>query len=345
MYPLDCGIMRRSHEHVQAKLSQLSKSDAHMDISTRLRAAIEDRYKSIQAFSRAADVPYRTIYQYLSGTRLPGAEVLVKLCAQLGLNIHWLLTGEGDKYVSTAVLLGSEASLEHDASTQDPGGDDVIDDVVDWRLRAEAAEQKARELEADLRRFQATVDTYRRHEVTQLLSDLGLTDMALLARRGTQEGIWMILSVLEQQPAHSMELEKLAEALQAQGTPLRLQDLVADLAILGHKGLIRETLEGGSTLVQLVSSVSRVAGREVGDVSQVAKDCVRELVRKIVPLAEERKGRGYFARISCRVPAGGGRVLVEQLPRLLIEHCEAMEVEGQIEETVDVVFGVAHNGT
>ena len=323
-----------------------------MDTQSRLRDAIEEKYKTIQAFSRAAGVPYRTIYQYLSGTRLPGADALVKICAHLGLSIHWLLTGEGEKYAGkrlspTSDGVGSEQQhpSSQPLSTLNGLAQEQTDETLHWRLRAEAAEQRASELETDLKRFQATVETYRRQELSQLLTELGLTDLALLARRGTQESIWTILSVLEEQPQHSLELERLAEALQTRGVPLRFQELVADLAVLSHKGLIRETLEGGATVIQLSSAISRMTGKEVGDVSQVAKDCVRELVRKIVPLAEERKGRGYFARIACHVPMGGGKALVEQLPTLLIERCRAAEVENQADEQVDIVFGIAHSGT
>lgn len=335
---------------IQANLSQYSQKDVHMDTPSRLRAAIEEKYKTIQAFSRAADVPYRTIYQYLSGTRLPGADALVKICAHLGLNIHWLLTGEGEQYAvlsarPEAASLSIQGQVPEQGSVQTGPMVDEAGELAHWKHRTEAAEHRVAELERDLKRFQATVDTYRRQEISQLLSELGLTDLALLARRGTQESIWSILSVLEERPHHTLELEKLAEALQVRGEPLRFQELVADLAVLNHKGLIRETSEDGVTLIQLASPVSRMAGKEVGDVSQVAKDCVRELVRKIVPLSEERKGRGYFARIACRVPSGSGKVLVEQLPTLLIDRCRAAEVENQTEESVHIVFGIAHSGT
>lgn len=44
------------------------------------------------------DVSYQAARNYLNG-RLPEANVLLKIAERTGYSVHWLLTGEGDKFV------------------------------------------------------------------------------------------------------------------------------------------------------------------------------------------------------------------------------------------------------
>lgn len=73
------------------------------DFSSRLKFAISNyavgaiTYKS---FASLIDIPYRTLQNYLSGERSPNLEALEKL-AKNGINIHWLITGEGTPYRAT----------------------------------------------------------------------------------------------------------------------------------------------------------------------------------------------------------------------------------------------------
>lgn len=64
-----------------------------MSIGNRLRAAIEQQGGSIKDFSRRSGIPYRTLQNYLSGERLPGADALVQIARQ-GIDVNWMLTGE-----------------------------------------------------------------------------------------------------------------------------------------------------------------------------------------------------------------------------------------------------------
>jgi len=67
---------------------------AKMSVGKRLRTAIEREYKNLKEFSEAADIPYRTLQEYISDTRSPGADALLKINAKLSVSIDWLLTGE-----------------------------------------------------------------------------------------------------------------------------------------------------------------------------------------------------------------------------------------------------------
>lgn len=80
-----------------------------MSIKNRLRHIINYYNLNLKEFSEKTNIPYRTLQNYLLGLREPNIDILKKLCTQLGININWLLTGEGDPYISGN--LGSEYAL------------------------------------------------------------------------------------------------------------------------------------------------------------------------------------------------------------------------------------------
>lgn len=71
-----------------------------MCISERLKEVlIEKKISSIKEFAELTALPYRTAQSYLNGDREPNVAGLTKLCTQLGINLNWLLTGVGERYV------------------------------------------------------------------------------------------------------------------------------------------------------------------------------------------------------------------------------------------------------
>lgn len=81
----------------------MEEESAKNSISIRLRHAIElcaptgdeaDGEKwSLKVFSKETEIPYRTLQDYLSGARLPGADALQKM-AKKGIDINWVLLGD-----------------------------------------------------------------------------------------------------------------------------------------------------------------------------------------------------------------------------------------------------------
>ncbi len=70
------------------------------DFAGRLRFAITnyaDGAITYKAFAGLVDIPYRTLQNYLNGERSPNIEALQKFAAN-GLNVGWLVTGEGEPY-------------------------------------------------------------------------------------------------------------------------------------------------------------------------------------------------------------------------------------------------------
>lgn len=71
-----------------------------MCISERLKEVlIEKKISSIKEFAELTELPYRTAQSYLNGDREPNVAGLTKLCTQLGINLNWLLTGVGARFV------------------------------------------------------------------------------------------------------------------------------------------------------------------------------------------------------------------------------------------------------
>ncbi|WP_018651573.1 helix-turn-helix domain-containing protein [Actinobacillus capsulatus] len=69
-----------------------------MGINLRLRSIIEQLNLNLTKFSEQSGIPYRSLHNYLRNEREPNSESYMKL-AQMGININWLLTGEGDMFV------------------------------------------------------------------------------------------------------------------------------------------------------------------------------------------------------------------------------------------------------
>ena len=70
-----------------------------MEVKDRLKILISILRITLKEFSQKTGIPYITLQHYLRGTREPGTENLQKIALQLDINLHWLLTGEGEPFV------------------------------------------------------------------------------------------------------------------------------------------------------------------------------------------------------------------------------------------------------
>lgn len=86
-----------------------------MSVGARLATAVQASGDTLRAFAARADVPYRTIQNYLGGQRAPHSDVLAQICTRTGICCHWLLTGEGQMYRSRA------DRVICDGTREDPG--------------------------------------------------------------------------------------------------------------------------------------------------------------------------------------------------------------------------------
>lgn len=63
-----------------------------MSLGERLRLWIDVRAMTVRDFSKLSGIPYRSLHEYLSGERKPGADHLEKM-SNIGIDVDWLLTG------------------------------------------------------------------------------------------------------------------------------------------------------------------------------------------------------------------------------------------------------------
>lgn len=76
-----------------------------MGIAERLRQVLKSKNLSLRSVSRMTGIPYRSLQNYVGGIRLPSIDNLLKLYTHLGINLHWLITGDlMDKNNINAVL-------------------------------------------------------------------------------------------------------------------------------------------------------------------------------------------------------------------------------------------------
>jgi len=69
-----------------------------MSLAVRLKKIMNDNKLNIKEFSLKCQIPYRTLQSYLSGEKMPGVGPIVKIGASFGINLNWLLAGEGPMY-------------------------------------------------------------------------------------------------------------------------------------------------------------------------------------------------------------------------------------------------------
>lgn len=71
-----------------------------MSICKRLKLVIDSKGLNIKGFSEATSIPYRTVQNYLLEERAPNMESLLKMASTMEINLHWLITGEGEMFNS-----------------------------------------------------------------------------------------------------------------------------------------------------------------------------------------------------------------------------------------------------
>ena len=72
-----------------------------MECAQRIREVLSDKSMNIRDLSEKIGLSKRTVENYLGQKRLPGPEFLKAMTEHLGVSATWLLTGQGEQYVST----------------------------------------------------------------------------------------------------------------------------------------------------------------------------------------------------------------------------------------------------
>lgn len=70
-----------------------------MNTNERLKHIMEAKGFNLKTFAEQADIPYRTLQNYILSGREPSAEALMKLHTRLGINLNWLVSSNGEMFV------------------------------------------------------------------------------------------------------------------------------------------------------------------------------------------------------------------------------------------------------
>lgn len=71
-------------------------------VAGRLRRSCEVKRLKPKDIHELTGIPLRSVHNYWAGEQAPGAEQLGKLKAGLGVNVNWLLTGDGPMFLGVA---------------------------------------------------------------------------------------------------------------------------------------------------------------------------------------------------------------------------------------------------
>lgn len=91
----DCSIYVYKYTQTSTKCQY---KDTQMSTSERLKQVMEVKGFNLKTFAEQADIPYRTLQNYILTNREPSAESLAKLHSQLGINLNWLMSGKGEMF-------------------------------------------------------------------------------------------------------------------------------------------------------------------------------------------------------------------------------------------------------
>ena len=82
------------------------------ELIERLKKVLKILELNTKKAAELTDIPYRTLQNYLLNLREPTVTNLVKIATRLGINLHWLLTGEGSMWAKKEDKVGKEKFID-----------------------------------------------------------------------------------------------------------------------------------------------------------------------------------------------------------------------------------------
>lgn len=80
-------------------------------IGERMQQVLNEHKMSLKQASEYAEIPYRSLQNYVSGKQLPGADALVRFHKALNVDLNWLLTGDGLQELEAPSSIGLNEEL------------------------------------------------------------------------------------------------------------------------------------------------------------------------------------------------------------------------------------------
>lgn len=128
--PSDIEARPTSHLLARERFTGAEMADIRRDFSMRLASIFPDANTGDVA--RRLYTTYATVRPYERGERLPIAEMLLQIHRVTGVNIHWLLTGDGPRRVEGEDLfdLDTEDRIREVAGRRGISFEDAVRELV-----------------------------------------------------------------------------------------------------------------------------------------------------------------------------------------------------------------------
>ncbi len=299
----------------------MSTEKTQKGIGARLRYAIKTRGESFRAFSERTGIPYRSLQQYLGEERLPGADVLIRMAVRGGIDLHFLLLGEGSPSRGPRGTAGLFAGVT-DGPTPTYGAPPTSPPSL--------GHPSAHDLE-----------TAMLSEVVDTLASIGLGPIVLGARRGTLLPRLRILLALDRAYPDTLSMDDLVREAAAPGARLDLRDVAADLGILVRAGKAEEVTDasspGAPPRYRAKEPHTRLQVHGVPDRCQHLLEALRVLARTVLPHLEADDGLGKLVTGELRLPEDQvGAFLVELVA--LVEQFVQRSAQARGEVPVSLVL-------
>ncbi|MDP0380317.1 helix-turn-helix domain-containing protein [Glaesserella parasuis] len=118
-----------------------------MKLKDRLRASFDAKLLKIVEVSEITGISYSTLQNYLRGVREPNVEILIKLSIHLGINLNWLLTGQGEMFIGgtpESTLTQKEQTLLEDYRESNEQGKEAIEKTASALAGKATFQQRSR---------------------------------------------------------------------------------------------------------------------------------------------------------------------------------------------------------
>lgn len=238
---------------------------------------------------------------YESGKNVPGGSVL-KALFDLGVNMNWLFSGEGEMFLPTA--------------------------------RRQIPVRAAEEFDGP------ALEELQRQIQERFLADIGLTDIAPLAAIGESMTEYAVLVVLARWHPETRSLEEVKRELEVRGMTLESPHLLAFLHLLRRRGILR--LESGPALrFGLNERTSKIVTKDFAGHTQLAIGAVRTILREVLPRSSQDPSLGSIMQIRLSAEPERAEALLKELRKQVIHVCEG-SVSDLAPSEVAVVLAVSH---
>ena len=109
----------RARTNAPARFSEFEMQNIRQAFAKRFRIAF--RQASNAEIARRIKINPATVKLYVDGDRLPIPEILLQINLITGVNMHWLLTGEGERFVRRERIFSTEEETRIDALAKKSG--------------------------------------------------------------------------------------------------------------------------------------------------------------------------------------------------------------------------------